>query len=201
MGWDRSLLAPHPCCAAHHAPPPKARGAMGCLAQDTAPHGCGRHRHFHGAMTTCFTGTKSKLCSETPIINPPHPTLLQAVPAPCMVPCPFCSKKPPAPGSPCLPACPPALTLSGFSGPIAAPQCPWPMEGLPSHGHRQRGHGALAQQAHGVQAPKLMATAVLSPAPSPINSLFPPGTILPAHCHKQMPCILTLGSKDLSLLL
>ena len=91
--------------------------------------------------------------------------------------------------------------LPGFSLPIAAPQHPWPAEGLPSHRDRQRGHRTLGHQAHGVQALKLMATAVLSPAPSPINSLFPPGTILPVHCHKQMPGILTLGSKDLSLLL
>ena len=89
--------------------------------------------------------------------------------------------------------------LPGFSLPIAVPQQFRPVEGLPSHRDRQRGHRAVGQHAHGVQALKLMATAVLSPAPSLINFFFPPGTILPAHCHKQMPGILTLGSKDLLL--
>lgn len=99
------------------------------------------------------------------------------------------------------PAYLPALTPPGFSLPITGPQCPWPVEGLPSHGDRQGEHRALGEQAHGVQALKLMTTAVLPPAPPPINSLFPPGMILPMHCHKQILDILTLGSKDLSLLL
>ena len=82
----------------------KARGVVGCLAQRAVPHGSGRHGHFYGAMTTRSTGTKSKLRSVTSIRNPPHPALLQTVPAPCVVPRPFCSEKPPAPGSLCLPA-------------------------------------------------------------------------------------------------
>lgn len=88
------------CCVAHHALPGKTRGAMWCLAEGAVPHSCGKHRHFQEAMTICFMGTKSKLCTATTIINPPHPSLFQAVSAPRVVPCPFCSEKPLASGSP-----------------------------------------------------------------------------------------------------
>ena len=102
LGCDSAGSLPLPHCPPR--PPCTARSAVGRLAQHAVPHGCGRHRHFHRAMTTPVMGTKRKLCSATSIINAPHPAVLPAVPAPCVVPCPFCSEKPPAPGSPCLPA-------------------------------------------------------------------------------------------------
>lgn len=64
------------------------------------------------------------------------------------------------------PAYLPALTLPGFSLPITGRQCPWPVEGLPPHGDRQGEHRALGEQAHGVQALKLMTTAVSSSFPN-----------------------------------
>lgn len=124
-------------------------------------HGSGRHGNVHGAMTTQSTGTKSKLCSAASTQKPPHPALLQAVPAPGMLLCPFFTRQP--------------LMLMGYSLPITAPQHPWPVEGLPSQGDRQRSHRALS-----VQALKLTTIALLTPAPSLMSPLFPP-----AHRHKR----------------
>lgn len=140
-------------------PPLQGKRCGGVPGSPCSAHGSGRCGNVHGAMSTQPTGTKSKLCSAVSIQNPPHlALLLQAVPCPC------CSENPPAPGSPSLPA----LMLLGFSFPTTAPQHPWPVEGLPSQGDRQRNHRALSV---------LMASALLCPAPSLVSPLFPP-----AHC-------------------
>lgn len=135
--------------------------------------GSGTHGNVHGAMTTQSTGTESKLCSAASVQNPPHPALLQAVPAAGMVPCPFCSEKLPAPGSPCLPACP---DTDGLFPPHYCSPAPLACGGAPFPG----GQAERAQGTQCTSSYQLMTTALLSPAPSLISPLFPP-----AHCHNR----------------
>lgn len=161
---------------------------MGCLAQHAVPHGCGSHRHFHGAVTTRFMGTKSKPSSASSITNPAHPALLQVVPAPRVVPCPFCSQKPPAPGS---------LTPPGSSLPTAAPCRPWLAEGPPvPQGQAEKAQGTRTAGARRAKADGY--SCVISGS---FPEKFPPGTTLPVRYHEQVPGILIPGSKDPSLLL
>lgn len=121
------------------------RGVPGSLC---SAHGSGRDGNVHGARTTQSTGTKSKLCSAASTQNPPHPAPLQAVPAPAMHLCPFCSENGLFPPHHCSPA------------PLACGGAPFPGDS----------HRALS-----VQALKLMmTTALLTPAPSLVSPLFPP---------------------------
>lgn len=150
--------------------------------------GSGRHGNVHGAMTTQSTGTESKLCSAASVQNPPHPALLQAVPAPGMVPCPFCSEKLPAPGSPCLPACP---DTDGLFPPHHCSPAPLACGGAPFP-------AGQAERAQGTQCTSSKADDYSSVIPSSLPDISPfPTCTLP----QQTSNTLILGSKDLSLLL
>lgn len=118
---------------------------------------------YPGAMTTQSTGTESKLCSAASVQNPPHPALLQAVPAPGMVPCPFCSEKLPAPGSPCLPACP---DTDGLFPPHYCSPAPLACGGAPFP-------GGQAERAQGTQCTSSKADDYSSVIPSSLPDISP----------------------------
>lgn len=163
--------------------PLQGRRGSGVPGSLCSAHGSGRDGNVHRAMITHSTGAKSKLCSAASTQTLPHPALLQAVTAPAMVPCPFCSEKPPAPGSP------DADDADGLFPPHHCSPAPLACGGAPFP-------GGQAEKPQGTRCTSSKADDHSSVNPSSLLVISPLPT---CTLSQQISSTLILCSKDLSL--